>query len=76
MTLEDIITLARAAGFEIGSVTGSIYAPAPCQPELERFARLVAAAEREACALLVEKKAATNWVEMAAAIRKRGKLLA
>lgn len=56
MTREDIIALAREAGFEIGSVTGSIYAPAPCQSELERFASLIAAAEREACAKVCDAR--------------------
>ncbi len=46
MTREDIIRMAREAGFEIGSVTNSIYAPTSCETELERFAALVAAAER------------------------------
>lgn len=65
MTLEDIITLARAAGFEIGSVTGSIYAPAPCQPELERFATLVAAVERRKHQADIEK-----WKSEAATAEK------
>jgi hypothetical protein len=46
MTREDIIRMARKAGFEIGSVTNAIYAPTSCETELERFAALVAAAER------------------------------
>lgn len=71
MTKDEIARIASAAEMP------KAWVESPCTlPELERFARLVAAAEREACALLVEKKAATNWVEMAAAIRKRGKLLA
>ena len=59
MTENYIITLAREAGFEIGSVTGAIYAPSPCQSELERFAALVAAfaaeKEREDCAKLLDE---------------------
>jgi len=47
MTREEIIRMAREAGFEIGSVTNAIYAPTSCETELERFAALVAAAERE-----------------------------
>jgi hypothetical protein len=54
MNREDIIRMAREAGFEIGSVTNAIYAPTSCETELERFAVIVAAAEREACAKTVE----------------------
>jgi hypothetical protein len=65
MTQDEIIEMARQAGFEIGSVTNSIYAPTPCEWELEVFAKLVEDAafarwalqtklavqdEREACA--------------------------
>jgi hypothetical protein len=50
---EDIIKLAREAGFEIGYVTGAIYAPTPCCKEIERFAALVANSEREACCAIV-----------------------
>ncbi len=46
MTREDIIRMARKAGFEIGSVTNSIYAQTSCETELQRFAALVAAEER------------------------------
>lgn len=56
MKQSDIINMAREAGFEIGSVTGSIYASAPCQSELERFAALIAAAEREACAKVCDAR--------------------
>jgi hypothetical protein len=47
MNREELIRMAREAGFEIGSVTNAIYAPTSCETELERFAALVAAAERE-----------------------------
>ncbi len=42
--------------------------------ELERFAALVAAAEREACAKVVEQTPWSNWFQSdcAAAIRARG----
>jgi predicted secreted Zn-dependent protease len=57
---EDIIRLAQEAGFirvvaahEDGSVTTTV---APIE-ELERFAALVAAAEREACAKVCEEMA-------------------
>ena len=52
MTDEQIIEMAKQAGFEIGSVTNSIYAPTLCEFELKVFAKLVAEAEREACAEL------------------------
>jgi len=58
MTKEDIIRMAREAGFETDC--GPLLAPSASikvgglyvgvQPLLERFAALVAAAEREACA--------------------------
>ena len=59
MTRDDIIRMAREAGFRAGHIElyGSDPMPfvAPCSatdcmPELERFAVLVAAAEREKCA--------------------------
>ena len=75
---EDIIKLAREAGFEIGYVTGAIYAPTPCCKEIERFAALVANSEREACAKIVDEYAGRKWdmaqaEKCAAAIRARGK---
>jgi hypothetical protein len=45
MTKDDIIRMAREAGFERTKMHGA----------LERFAYIVAAAEREACALLCDK---------------------
>ena len=59
MTRDDIIRMAREAGFRAGHIElyGSDPMPfvAPCSatdcmPELVRFAAIVAAAEREACA--------------------------
>ena len=69
--------LARKAGFEIGSVTSEIYAPTSCEMEMRRFAELVAAAEREACAKLMDDMAKqdkhSNYYKVAAkAIRARG----
>ena len=58
MTRDDIIRMAREAGFRAGHIElyGSdpmpFVAPASatdCMPELVRFAAIVAAAEREAC---------------------------
>ena len=66
MTRDDIIRMAREAGFRAGHIELYNSDPMPfvapcsatdCMPELERFAALVAAAEREACAQLVEKNA-------------------
>ena len=45
MNREDIICMARKAGFFVHKEV---------QPEIERFAALVAAAEREACAQFLE----------------------
>lgn len=50
MTGDDIIKMAREAGFQISDVFGPHAGPAPIEPQLTRFAALVAAAEREACA--------------------------
>ena len=64
MNIEDIIRMAREAGLIPG--------PSPTEA-LERFAALVTAAEREACAKLMESQ--WDWVSKnaaAAAIRARG----
>lgn len=59
MTTDEIIAMAREAGFRTGQINLSNGPPVPfiapasgtnCMVELERFAALVAAAEREACA--------------------------
>jgi len=64
MTQDDIIRMAREAGFAGGG----------CEA-LFRFAALVAAAEREACAKVVEASPSYDWhrfaCEAAAAIRAR-----
>ena len=58
MTRDDIIRMAREAGFRAGHIELYNSDPVPfvapcsatdCLPELGRFAALVAAAEREAC---------------------------
>jgi len=71
MTRDEIIKMAREAGFS--SKQADVYFDR-C---LERFAALVAAAEREACAVAAEKQA--RWIgynahaeAIAAAIRARG----
>jgi hypothetical protein len=59
MTQEDIIRMAREAGFveyELEDYTQSGY-----DIRYERFAALVAAAEREACAKVVGELAQTWW---------------
>ena len=64
MTKDDIIKLAREAG---------LFTHKEVQPELKRFANLVAAAEREACARLCEDLIGTRAmaVHCADAIRAR-----
>ena len=73
MTKDDIIKLAREAGFEKvvaihpdGAKTVTV-APVP---ELLAFANLVAAAEREACAKVCEEHTIPS--ELATLIRARG----
>jgi hypothetical protein len=66
MNREDIIKMAREAGFSV--------AWPETVPNFERFAALVAAAEREACAVLVERGMG-DWLlgkKVANAIRARG----
>lgn len=86
MTTDEIIAMAREAGFRTGQINLSNGPPVPfiapasgtnCMVELERFADLVAAAEREACALVCESEWATDAErafggELAALIRARG----
>jgi hypothetical protein len=53
---DDIIKMAKEAGFEINSL-GWTYTQGFLSEHLERFAALVAAAEREACAKLCLEEA-------------------
>jgi hypothetical protein len=75
VTREDIIRMAREAGICTGN---SILLPAPDgQIEaLDRFAALVAAAEREACAKVCEDEGSVDDLpeHYAAAIRSRGEV--
>lgn len=71
MTKDELRNMAEKSGFEIGSVTGSILAPLPCDAELMRFATLVAQAEREACAREIEEWYTAIANKMASAIRAR-----
>ena len=66
MNRDDIIRMAQDAG-----MTGLEWT----WEELERFANLVAAAEREACAKVCEaegERVDASWVSCAFAIRERG----
>jgi hypothetical protein len=95
MTHDEIMAMAREAGFRTGQINLSNGPPVPfiapasgtsCMFELERFAALVASAEREACAALIESTTErSRWIrcgingtpiepcQYAAAIRARGK---
>ena len=80
MNREDIIRMAREAGIEFDPRWGTCYTG---NVQLERFAALVAAAEREACAKVCEQEWNKYCVEpsgyalavneCAAAIRARSK---
>jgi hypothetical protein len=72
MTKEDIINIAHDAGMTPISHVST--ADVICsRASLERFASLVAAAEREACAKIVEQPWQGHFREVAAQIRARGK---
>ena len=79
MTKDEIIRMAREAGFEEG-YGNHLFPPGdyreevvPVTDEIIRFAALVAAAEREACAKVCEdKNTLLAWPTYAAAIRARG----
>ena len=81
MTKEDIIRMAREAGFGVllpsPDYRGEIYAgDGTITDEMERFAELIAAAEREACARVCEDLVAqhdlhSNFI-CARTIRARG----
>ena len=65
MTRDDIIRMAREAGFFDPELTQVL-------PSVERFAALVAAAEREACAKVCEYYFSHGARDIADAIRARG----
>ena len=73
MTQDDIIRMAREAGLGDPDVRVGFIFFQPGADGLERFAALVAAAEREACAKVCEEPGwnAANWC--AKAIRARSK---
>jgi hypothetical protein len=68
MTKDDIIKLAQKAGMPMAWISDSGVLK---WTDLERFANLVAAAEREACAKLCEEHQFAS-IGLAAAIRARG----
>ena len=74
MTRNDIIEMAREAGLLFDS---TLRAPtrriAQKQKDVERFAALVAAAEREACAQAVEQAGIDGYGTLAAAARIRAR---
>jgi hypothetical protein len=71
MNRDDIIRMAREAGFVI---QGDMYGEDDEIARVERFANLVAAAEREACARVVEQAGIDGYGTLAAAllVRERG----
>ena len=76
MTRDDIIRMAQKSGISCSSM-GRKYAGGTLLEMLEKFANLVAAAEREACANVCEETGAYREAiemaqECAAAIRSRG----
>lgn len=83
MTRDDVIRMARESGMLIPSfrIGGGLALGTCTVPDFERFAALVAQAEREACAQIVERNAAVCRPHSelhdilranAAAIRARG----
>jgi hypothetical protein len=70
MTQDEIIEMARQAGFNVEQ--GFLLRITGIDEDLERFAKLVAAKEREACALICDSHA-DDPVYCGAAIRARGK---
>jgi hypothetical protein len=71
MTREDIIRMAREAGFPDYAMG---LASEDAWQKTERFAALVAAAEREACAKACDGWMHANGNDCAAAIRARGEV--
>lgn len=72
MSRDDIIRMAREAGFDPHDMSADF----TCNlKDMERFAELVRAAEREACAKVVEQTPFSNWFQSdcAAAIRAKEK---
>ena len=74
MTQDEIIEMSKQAGCEFENEWGNYEF---CIEDLEAFAKLVAAKEREACALVcdeVDKESQSQWPKrLATMIRARGK---
>ncbi len=68
MKRDDIMSMALEAGFESNSL-GMTYTSGSLPEVLQKFAALVAAAEREACAVVAFN--ARTYLEAAEAIRAR-----
>ena len=68
MTQDDIMLMAREAGWDMGDSLIDVFS---FGVRLERFAALVAAAEREACAKVCEVQGDYDWQQYADAIRAR-----
>jgi len=74
MTRDDIIRMAREAGMPPVEITSDKPVLYPVPDAIERFAALVAAAEREECAQIADAEASIEGIaqRIAAAIRARG----
>ncbi len=70
MTRDDILRIARESGLEFHDEISDPWTV--LLPELTRFAELVAAAEREACAKVIEEWNTAMTDKFAAEIRARG----
>jgi hypothetical protein len=70
MNRDDIIRMAREAGLHIA--TDHDWMPIIALAYAEKFAALVAAAEREACAKVCEDDCGNGALNLAEAIRARG----
>ena len=74
MTPNEIIAMAREAGMNLTPAQFSgVLEDEVDEFELERFAALVAAKEREACAQVCESWGGRDYEKCAAAIRAKGK---
>ena len=70
MNREDIIRMAREAGFNVEK--GYLLRITGIDEDLERFAALVASAEREACAKICEEHSTWTGRMCAETIKARG----